>query len=56
MVRLLAVALVICVAFVACEFAGAVLQNRAQALRAVEESTNPAVAATPPSLVPETPR
>lgn len=53
MLRLLGVALVIVVAFVACEFAGAVLENRAQALHAVEESTNPAVALTPPSLTPE---
>ena len=51
MVRLLGVALVICVAFVACEFAGAVLQNRAQALHVAEERANPTVAATPPSLV-----
>ena len=53
MLRLLTVALVICVAFVACEFAGSVLENRAQALRAAEETANPAVAVTPPSLVPE---
>ena len=56
MLRLLTVVLVICVAFVACEFAGAVLQHRALAQRAAEESANPAVAATPPSLVPETRR
>ena len=56
MLRLLTVALVICVAFVACEFAGAVLQQRALALRAQEETANPAVAVTPPSLVPETRR
>ena len=53
MVRLLGVALVIVAAFVACEFAGSVLEYRAQALHAVEESTNPAVAATPPSPTPE---
>ena len=56
MLRLLTLALVICVAFVACEFAGAVLEHRALALRAAEESANPAVAVTPPSLVPETRR
>ena len=56
MFRLLLVALVIGGAFVASEFAGAVLQNHAQALHVAEESANPAVAATPPSLVPETPR
>ena len=55
LIKLLLVALVMVVAFVACEFAGAVLQNRAQALHAVEESANPAVAVTPPSLVPQTP-
>ena len=54
MVRLLAVALVLCVAFVMCAFTGAVLQKRALDLRAAEESANPAVAVTPPSLVPET--
>lgn len=54
MLRLLTVALVICMAFVACEFAGAVLENRAQALRAAEEQASPAVATSPPSLVPET--
>ncbi len=54
MLRLLTVAFVICVAFVACEFAGAVLQNRAVALRAAQHTANPAVATTPPSLVPET--
>ena len=54
MVRLLGVALVIAAAFVACEFAGSVLENRAQARHAVEENANPAVAVTPPSLVPET--
>ena len=56
MVRLLGVAFVIVVAFVACEFAGSVLQNRAQALRAAEERAHPAVAVSPPSLVPETRR
>ncbi len=56
MLRLLTVALVICVAFVACEFAGTVLQYRAQALRAAERTADPAVATTPPSLVPETRR
>ena len=56
MLRLLAVALVIGGAFVACAFAGAVLQNRAQARHAVEEHANPAVAVTPPSLFPETRR
>jgi hypothetical protein len=38
---------VICVAFVACEFAGTVLQHRAQAMRAAQEAANPAVAVTP---------
>ena len=54
MLRLLIVALVTVAAFVACEFAGSVLENRAVALRAVQEQANPAVAVTPPSLVPET--
>ena len=51
--RLLLVALVICGAFVASEFVGAVLQDRAQARHVVEEDANPAVAVTPPSLTPE---
>jgi hypothetical protein len=54
MLRLLAVALVICIAFVATAFVGSVLQQRAQDLRAVREQGSPAVAVTPPSLVPET--
>jgi hypothetical protein len=40
--NLLAVALVLVVAFVASEFVGAVLQNRAQTLRAAGESGRPA--------------
>ena len=54
MLRLLAVALVICAAFVATAFVGSVLQQRAQDLRALQERDSPAVAATPPSLVLET--
>jgi hypothetical protein len=53
MLRLLLVALVIGGAFVACEFVGAVLENRAQARHVVEENANPALAVTPPSLTPE---
>ena len=54
MLRLLAVALVISVAFVASLFVGTVLENRAQALHASEERSNPAIAVSPPSLTPET--
>ena len=54
MVRLLIVAVVLVGAFVACEFAGSVLQSRAVALRTVREQATPAVAVTPPALVPET--
>ena len=53
MVRLLGVALVVVAAFVACEFAGSVLENRAQARHVVEENATPAVAVMPPSLTPE---
>jgi hypothetical protein len=49
MYRLLMVAFVLCVAFVACEFAGAVLQQRAQDRRAMEEREVPSAVAVTPS-------
>lgn len=56
MYRLLQVALVLCIAYVASEFFGAVLQRRAENERAMQERQSPALAVTPPSLTPETRR
>jgi hypothetical protein len=54
MLRLLAVASIIGVAFVASMFVGSVLENRAEALHASQERANPAIAVSPPPLTPET--
>ncbi len=57
MLRLLAVVVIICGAFAASQFVGAVLEGRAVAERAALERDNPAssLATAPSFLTPETP-
>jgi hypothetical protein len=54
MLRLLQIALLVGGAVVAIEFVGAALENRANSLHAMHESSRTSLATAPPSLVPET--